>query len=96
MIALTDLVFYCLGVNLASFGVFGWDKFCASRNFWRVSERTLLTLALIGGSPGAIAGQHTFRHKTYKEPFRTHLRVIVGIQSVALMGLALAWFLRLT
>lgn len=60
-----------------------------------MSERTLLTLALIGGSPGVIAGQRAFRHKTHKEPFRSYLRLIVGIQAVALLGLAIVLFLNM-
>ncbi|MGV8998173.1 MAG: DUF1294 domain-containing protein [Parvibaculaceae bacterium] len=40
---------------------------------YRVSEKTLLTLAAVGGAFGALAGQRVFRHKTQKEPFRTYL-----------------------
>jgi uncharacterized membrane protein YsdA (DUF1294 family) len=44
---------------------------------------TLLGLALIGGSFGAITAQHWFRHKTRKEPFRSTLYGIVCLQIVA-------------
>ena len=52
---------------------------------WRVSERTLLTLAAVGGSIGAVFGQIFLRHKTRKEPFRTQLRLIVGLQTFGLI-----------
>jgi len=45
---------------------------------WRTPESTLLMLAFIGGSPGAILGQQIFRHKTKKEPFRSRLLAIAG------------------
>jgi uncharacterized membrane protein YsdA (DUF1294 family) len=43
-------------------------------------------LALIGGTPGAIAAQQLVRHKTRKEPFRSLLWGIAAAQ-----GLLLAW-----
>jgi len=82
-----EIALYLLGVNLASIVLFGWDKYCAERDLRRIPESTLLTVAAIGGSVGAIAAQRRFRHKTRKEPFRTYLHVIVGVQA---LGLA-AW-----
>lgn len=72
-------------LNGASFAVFAWDKWCARTGGWRVPERTLLGLAAIGGSIGAVFGQIFLRHKTRKEPFRTHLRLIVGLQTFVLI-----------
>lgn len=67
---------------------FAWDKHCARNGMWRVPERTLLGMALIGGTLGAVAAQHGIRHKTRKEPFRTKLYLIAGLQVVALGTLA--------
>ena len=67
---------------------FAWDKHCARNGMWRVPERTLLGMALIGGTIGAVAAQHGLRHKTRKEPFRTQLYLIAGLQVVALGALA--------
>ncbi len=78
------IVFWFLGINVVTFLAFGLDKRLAEANAWRISESTLLSLALLGGSPGAIAGQQIFRHKTQKEPFRTRLYSIIGLQVVAL------------
>jgi len=44
--------------------VYGFDKFRAQRNQWRVAEMTLNLLALIGGFGGAWVGMFWFRHKT--------------------------------
>ena len=40
-----------LGINLAAFLAFWWDKEAARAGGWRVREDTLLGLAVIGGSP---------------------------------------------
>lgn len=81
--------FYLGAINLAAFHAFKADKDAAVKHQWRVRESTLLWLALIGGSSGAIAGQQILRHKTRKEPFRTLLRLIVAAQAI---GLGVCWF----
>ena len=58
------------GVNLLAFLVYGFDKFAALNGLYRISEKQLLTLTLLGGI-GAMAAIRTFRHKTRKQPFRT-------------------------
>lgn len=57
-------VFLFLVFNLFTFLVFGYDKYLARTNRPRVREKTLLNLALMGGSVGAVFGQKIFRHKT--------------------------------
>lgn len=90
---MTALALYLLAASAAAFVLFAWDKWCAVGGRRRIPERTLLALAAIGGTPGAIAGQRLLRHKTRKEPFRTRLLWIAGAQLVlivVLAGLALA------
>ncbi|WP_395516675.1 DUF1294 domain-containing protein [Pseudorhizobium flavum] len=72
------LVLYLL-LNVAVFSVYWWDKRAAVEGRWRVRESTLLLLALIGGSFGAILAQRLLRHKTRKEPFRTILALIASL-----------------
>ena len=79
---------YLGGVNLASFGAFALDKRAAIRGDWRIRESTLLTLAALGGTFGAVLAQTTLRHKTRKEPFRTLLYGIIALQLAALAALA--------
>ena len=59
---------------------FWQDKQWAIARQRRVPEADLLWLALIGGSPGAFAARHLFRHKTRKEPFSTRLMLIAAVQ----------------
>lgn len=74
------LAAYLLGVNLLSFAMFWLDKRSARLGRQRISEYRLLMVAAVGGTLGAKAGQRRFRHKTYKQPFRTYLNVIAGLQ----------------
>lgn len=73
---------YLALVNFAAFAAMGWDKARAGRGDRRIPERTLLTLAAIGGSLGALAAQQTFRHKTRKQPFGGILLALFTAQAV--------------
>lgn len=58
------LALWLIVINLATFAVYGIDKSRAKRGVWRVPEKTLFLLPLLGGSIGALLGMRTFRHKT--------------------------------
>ena len=64
------LAAYLVLMNLVTFWVYGADKRRARRGRWRVPERTLFLLPLLGGSIGALAGMRVFHHKTRKTKFR--------------------------
>ena len=65
------LLLLCLAaLNLLTLLVFGWDKWQARRGGRRVPERTLLLLALMGGSMGAWLGMQWWHHKTLHARFR--------------------------
>jgi uncharacterized membrane protein YsdA (DUF1294 family) len=85
------LVIALIALSLLTFAVFGWDKFCATHGRRRVSERALLTLMAVGGSPGGWAAMLVFHHKTQKASFRTPAIVIVALQAVAIVAIW-AWF----
>lgn len=63
-------------LNLVTFGIFGIDKLLARLNRNRISEKTLLTLAIAGGSVGALFAQKLFRHKTRKFQYRVWIILI--------------------
>ncbi|WP_448662328.1 DUF1294 domain-containing protein [Sphingomonas sp. CJ20] len=79
-----------LAVNLLTVLRFWQDKRRAARGGWRIPERELLGLALVGGTPGAFAARRLFRHKTRKQPFSTGLWVIAMVQAGAAAGWMLA------
>ncbi len=77
-------------LNALAFLVYFLDKQAARNRRRRISERTLLTLALIGGSLGAVCAQKLLRHKTQKEPFRSLLKAIVVFHATAAILLSAA------
>ena len=78
---------YLIIVNVFSFILYGADKYKARRHRYRISERMLITAALIGGSAGAILGMFAFHHKTKHWYFRYGLPVIFLVQII------LAWII---
>ena len=78
---------YLLVVNIAAFAVYGWDKMCAKRGMWRVPEKILLLLALLGGSVGVMAAMAIFRHKTRHLKFRYGVPLILILQIAGLIYL---------
>ena len=50
------IVYYLIALNIVTFFVYGIDKWKAKQGSWRISEASLLLLAVIGGSIGALLG----------------------------------------
>ena len=78
---------YLVFVNVIAFLVYGVDKLKARKGHWRISEATLLLLAIVGGSIGAWLGMKAWHHKTM------HLNFKYGLPSIILLQLALAVYL---
>lgn len=73
---------YLIGINCLSFILMGWDKLKALRNTYRISEKTLIFIALIGGAIGALLGMLIFHHKTKKKLFKVGIPIIIMIQII--------------
>ena len=83
------LLWYLAAVNVVTFTVYGIDKSKARRGAWRIPEKTLFLLPLLGGSVGALLGMRVFRHKT------KHWYFVWGIPRILLAQTALAVWLWL-
>ena len=84
----TVLLVWLAVINLLTFIVYGADKRRARKGKWRVPEKTLFLLPLLGGSIGALLGMRVFHHKT------KHWYFVWGIPAILLAQLALAvWLL---
>ena len=74
------IIYILLGINVLTFLVYGIDKWKAKRGSWRISEATLLMLAVIGGSIGAWLGMKVWHHKTMHKKFKFGLPLILIAQ----------------
>ena len=78
------LAVWLIAINVVTFAVYGIDKRRARRGAWRVPEKTLFLLPLLGGSLGALLGMRVFHHKT------KHWYFVWGIPAILLVQAALA------
>ena len=69
-------------INLITFLLYGIDKRKAKKGRWRISEVTLLLLAVIGGSIGAWLGIKIWHHKTLHKKFKYGIPLIIFAQIV--------------
>ena len=79
------VLIYLVALNVVTFIVYGIDKFKAKRNRWRITEASLLFLAVMGGSIGAWLGMKAWHHKTLHKKFRYGVPAIIVLQ-LALIG----------
>lgn len=81
------VLLYLIIVNAAAFLLMLADKLKAKRGAWRIPEATLMGIAAIGGSIGALTGMYLFRHKT------KHIKFTLGIPVILIGQIALVIWL---
>ena len=79
-----------ISVNLAAAILNLVDKSAARARRWRVSEKTLLLLELVGGLPGSMAMQNVIRHKTRSPSYQNGRALVVCVQ----LALICCWLAR--
>lgn len=80
------LAIYFILINLCGILFMYTDKRRAKKHQWRISEKTLFFIALLGGSVGSIIGMQLFRHKT------KHWRFTIGMPAILIMQTVLFLF----
>lgn len=80
-------LWYLIAVNIITLILFAIDKINAIEHRSRIRIITLLGLAFIGGSIGAIVAMYAFRHKTRKDYFTVGVPLIMVMQVVVLFFL---------
>ncbi|MBP2161575.1 MULTISPECIES: DUF1294 domain-containing protein [Asticcacaulis] len=81
------------GVNLMAMILWSHDKSRAVRGSRRISEKTLLLLAMLGAWPASLLMAQWVRHKRRKDTFMARLHLIAGLQS---LGIVLIWLYAAT
>ena len=79
------LLVYLIIINLAGFLSMYIDKEKAKRQKWRISEKTLFLIAILGGSIGSNLGMRVCRHKTKHWYFVIGMPLIFLLQVGAVM-----------
>ena len=78
------IIIYLLVINMVTFAVYAIDKVNAAEHRGRIRIVTLLGLAFIGGSVGAITAMYLLRHKTQKDYFSIGVPLIMVMQVVVI------------
>ena len=73
---MTKLWLSLILINAAAWLLMLIDKRNAQKHLFRIPEKVLLGIGILGGSLGAICGMVMFRHKTKKPLFSIGLPVI--------------------
>ena len=80
------LFFYLIIINILAVVFTVSDKLRAIKHKRRISEFTLMTLAVLGGSVAMIITMLIIRHKT------RHLKFMLGIPIIILIQLVIVFF----
>lgn len=78
---------YLVVMNVLGVAVMWSDKRRARLHRWRIPEKVLFGMSLLGGSAGTWAGMYLFRHKT------KHWYFVVGMPLILVCQAALAIYL---
>lgn len=97
MPSLRVVVIVYVVTSIVTFVAYGVDKWLAARHRKpgsrpvRVAEQTLHFMELLGGWPGALAGQQLFKHKRSKAPFMRVFWVIVVLHVIGWVVMLVQW-----
>ncbi|MDR1573940.1 MAG: DUF1294 domain-containing protein [Clostridiales Family XIII bacterium] len=61
------------------------DKSAARKNTWRVKERTLLAVSVLGGSVAMLLSMVAVRHKTQRKKFMVGIPLIIMVQALIIL-----------
>lgn len=79
------IIIYFIIINLIAFILYGIDKKKAIKDKFRIPERVLIFVAIIGGALGAFLGMHIFHHKTKKKKFSITVPVLLVIWTLLII-----------
>ena len=80
---------YLVVLNIIGMGVMWADKIKAKKGAWRIPEKTLFLVSILGGSIGTWVGMYLFRHKT------KHWYFVVGMPLILVLQIAVAVYIYL-
>ena len=78
-----NIIIYIIIINIIGFLAMYIDKQKAKKGKWRIPEKTLFIITLLGGGIGSYIGMQKFRHKTQKLGF------VIGIPFITILEIVL-------
>ena len=87
LFSLKSFIIYILAINIITFLAMGLDKWKAKHDAWRIPEKSLFIITVLGGGIGTIAGMYIFRHKTKKTYFT------IGFPTILILEIILVVYL---
>lgn len=87
VISIKNIVIYFIIINVIGFLAMGIDKYKAKKDMWRIPEKTLFLIAILGGGIGSLIGMYLFKHKTKKAQFQLGIPVILITEIVIIIYL---------
>jgi len=76
------LYYYLISINLIALLLYCVDKKRAIKRKYRIPEKYLFLVAIVGGSVGSILGIYLFRHKTKRYNFTLGIPLLLVMQIV--------------
>jgi uncharacterized membrane protein YsdA (DUF1294 family) len=83
----TYFIIYLVIISLFAIGLTVYDKRAARLRQWRIRERTLMIVSLVGGSAAMLATMRIIRHKTQ------HPKFMIGIPIIIFLQVAVGFFI---
>ncbi|RLV60945.1 DUF1294 domain-containing protein [Parashewanella curva] len=78
-------------INVLTLSLYGYDKHAAINNKWRIPEKYLHLISVLGGWLTARFCQHGFRHKFNKRSFMWRYWATVLLHFTLLFGFYQIW-----
>ena len=83
----TIIPIYIILINIIGFFIMLIDKKKAENGKWRIQEKTIFMVTILGGGIGTILGMYIFRHKTRVDYFTVGVPLIMIMQAVVIFYL---------
>lgn len=84
---------YWFAINVVTFVMYGVDKWKSKHARWRIPESTLIWMAVLGGSVGALLGIRCWHHKTLHAKFRFGVPAILMVQ-ILIVVFVMCWITK--
>lgn len=85
ILTIKNIIIYLIVINLIGFFIMYIDKQKARKEQWRIPEKMIFLITLLGGGIGTIVGMYKFRHKTKKLKFTIGLPTILIFEIIMII-----------